>query len=238
MPTPQTWPQQVHICIPAYNASAPLKKLLRDLRTIVPLAKTYVVNDGSTDDTLSICKEAGIHYQTLKKNKGKGFALACGIQECIQTGAQWIITLDSDGQHSLNDLPVFLAAIAQNPPQGILIGARARSLKTMPLARIFSNTVTSYIISRFTGTKILDCQSGYRAYSAAFMKSFTIEYDRFEMETEVILKACRLGFGVGFVPIQTVYAGEKSNIAHIADTFRWVRAVVTTHHNLKRNHVS
>ena len=90
------------------------------------------------------------------------------------------------------------------------------------------------MLSLLTGRPILDSQCGYRAYNAAFLRSIAIRYQRFEAESEVILKAAAGGWGVRFVGIRTLYRGEPSNIAHVADTLRWLRAVVAVWRHLRR----
>jgi hypothetical protein len=96
---------------------------------------------------------------------------------------------------------------------------------TMPVARICSNSLTSGLVSLLTGVRIRDSQCGFRLYRAALLRAITIEYPRFEMETEVILKACRLKFPVQFIDVQTLYCSSQSHISHAKDTLRWIRAV-------------
>jgi hypothetical protein len=92
--------------------------------------------------------------------------------------------------------------------------------------RVLSNRITSRILSWITGTAILDSQCGYRLYSAKFLQSISIRYPRFEMESEVIIKAAHSGFPIIFVDVQTVYLSGRSHISHIVDTVRWIKAVL------------
>jgi hypothetical protein len=97
----------------------------------------------------------------------------------------------------------------------------------MPLARICSNALTSAFLSLLTGQRIRDSQCGYRVYAVEMLRRMSIEYDRFEMESEVILKASRLRFPIRFVRVQTVYSRDiGSHISHVRDTLRWVKAVL------------
>jgi hypothetical protein len=110
---------------------------------------------------------------------------------------------------------------------GLCIGARDMRAGVMPPARILSNRLTSAILTLLTKQRIRDSQCGYRMYSRELVASINIEYDRFQMESEVILKAAAKKFPVRFVPVQTLYLrGGASHISHIADTLRWAAAVL------------
>jgi hypothetical protein len=102
----------------------------------------------------------------------------------------------------------------------------------MPVARIFSNATTSGILSLMTGLKILDSQSGYRAYNTNFLKDLTIVHNHFEMESEVILRAWHSRQDVRFIPVQALYCKAHSHISHVLDTLRWISAVTKLWFNL------
>jgi glycosyltransferase involved in cell wall biosynthesis len=165
-------------------------------------------------------------YRSHSVNQGKGAALVTGFAYLMKKNARWIITMDADGQHAPEDLEKFLSFVDRHQSTGICIGTRLKKIGTMPIARIFSNVVTSKILSLICGAKVLDSQCGYRIYSTDFLKKISIKYSRFEMETEVIIKAVKLGFPVSFVDVRTLYLSGQSHISHLKDTIRWVRAVI------------
>jgi len=139
---------------------------------------------------------------------------------------EWIITMDADGQHSPADIPRFLAESKKIPPPGICIGVRDMRLRSMPPARIISNRLTSLILSLLTGRRVADSQCGYRLYSAEFIKSIQIEYNRFQAESELIQKAAAKHFHISFTGVRTLYLkGGSSHISHLLDTLRWIAAV-------------
>jgi len=221
-----TWPGNTAVLIPAYKASEALAVFLPQLVQQVPASMILVVDDASADTTSAVCAEHGIACLKHEKNQGKGAALQTGFRHLLGQGFRWIISMDADGQHTVDDLPSFLEAARNNPDAGLIIGARSITLKAMPPARIFSNTVTSGILSMMCGQKILDSQCGYRIYSAELLRSIVLSRKRFEMESEVILKACSAGFAIRFVPVQTLYCSKQSHISHIRDMLRWIRAVI------------
>ena len=220
------WPPDVWVLIPAYRSAHLLERLLHDLLQYVPPGRIVVVDDASHDETPGVCAGFGITCLSHDDNRGKGAALATGFGHCIAGGSRWIITMDADGQHSTGDLGKFIAASRESPAPGICIGARSMTPGVMPLDRILSNRITSGILSLFCGIPIIDSQCGFRCYSARLLERISIEYNRFEMESEIIMKAAFLGFPVTFTTIQTVYLNGPSHISHFSDTLRWIAAVV------------
>jgi len=221
------WPQNTYLLIPSYKSAEPLKRFIDTLLTeFVPKKHLFIVDDASKDGTYEMCGSNGIECLRHEKNRGKGKALKTGFTHLItHKKARWILTMDADGQHSPSDINLFLNKAIKYPTTGICIGARNMRPGIMPLARIFSNRLTSIIMTLFTGVRIKDSQCGYRLYSAELINSIDIEYERFEMESEVIMKAAAKKFPVHFVPVQTLYLKGPSHISHLADTLRWVKAV-------------
>jgi glycosyltransferase involved in cell wall biosynthesis len=221
-----SWPKNVYILIPSYKASQSLAALLPLLLQTIPAANIMVVDDASGDDTAKVCQGSAVALIAHQRNQGKGAALRSGFKRIMHT-CDWIITMDADGQHSPQDLPAFLHTLQNNPHAGIIIGRRDLHPRSMPPARILSNRLTSGALSLLCGQPIYDAQCGYRAYATPFLRRINIEFNRFQMESEVILKATSLGYRVCFVAVQTLYFSGGSHIAHVRDTLRWIQAVVT-----------
>lgn len=225
---PTVFSTDIFILIPAYKAAQDLASFLPHLTQAVPVSQILVVLDGSCAESATLCDTYEIPYLTHEKNRGKGAAIKTGFTE-LKDRAQWIITMDADGQHAPEDLPAFLHAIEKaSLKTGIILGARPRTLKTMPPARIFSNSTTSLALSLFTLQWIPDSQCGYRAYNHSVFANTACRYNHFEMESEILLRAAALERKISSVPIQTIYGNENSHISHIKDTLRWMIAVVTT----------
>jgi glycosyltransferase involved in cell wall biosynthesis len=222
------WPSDIYVLVPSYKAVQFLERLLPELLAVVPAAHVCVADDGSHDGTDMVCKKNNVGYVSNLVNKGKGAALVKGFTRLIAVhNARWIITMDADGQHAVSDLPLFVSAIREFPDAGIIIGRRAIVPGKMPLARVFSNALTSRFMSLLTGSRILDSQCGFRAYSARCINAAPCRYFRFEMESEIIMRACAARFSVIFIAVQTLYFSSPSHISHVADTLRWLKAVLT-----------
>jgi Glycosyltransferases involved in cell wall biogenesis len=220
------WPSDTFVLVPSYKSAQSLKVFLPRLLEKAPAPNICIVDDASFDGTDDICKIHEVLYVQHTVNIGKGAALSSGFNLLVgKKHARWVLTMDADGQHSVDDIPFFLVFVKDHPATGICIGRRDLSHKSMPLSRIISNTITSKILSVLTGQKIADSQSGFRIYSAELLKQVHCKYTRFEMESEIILKASFLHFSIGFVKVQTLYFNRISHISHLKDTLRWLKAV-------------
>src|ERR1043166_7640698 len=98
----------VAVVVPAYQAAAAVGAVVAGVRTDLPDATVYVVDDGSTDDTGAAAVAAGAIVLRHQRNRGKGAALASGMARAIGDGAGMLATLDADGQHSPQALPLLL----------------------------------------------------------------------------------------------------------------------------------
>jgi glycosyltransferase involved in cell wall biosynthesis len=232
--TDASWPATTAILIPAYKAAATLDGFLAQLLSRVPAEHVFVVDDGSGDGTPSLSKRHGVTCTCHEVNRGKGRALRTGFELLSNRGYSWVITMDADGQHAIDDLNSFLEATAAHPGCGMIIGSRQMVPGVMPFARILSNRITSGILSLMTGTRVVDSQCGYRAYALPLASDLPLRYDRFETESEVIMRVCAAGAEVLYVPIQTVYSASHSHISHVRDTVRWVRATMSVWRELRK----
>jgi hypothetical protein len=108
-------------------------------------------------------------------------------------------------------------------PSGIIIGSRMRDISTMPAIRKLSNKLTSFIGSSMAHQRIEDSQSGFRLISRDVIRTVNLETSRYEMESELLIKASKAGFKIISVPIKTIYGQEVSKINPLVDTYRFIR---------------
>jgi len=140
--------------------------------------------------------------------------------------------MDGDGQHLPEEIPYF-TRLAKYSNSSILIGNRMLKRKDMPLLRVFTNRFMSWFISSLAGQKIPDTQCGFRLIKKDVLNKINLRTRKYETESEIIIKAARLGFKVESVPIKTIYKGEKSQINPIIDTLRFIRFIATELWNTK-----
>jgi glycosyltransferase involved in cell wall biosynthesis len=213
------------ILIPAYNSERYIDDLFDRLEKMDLLDKALVVNDGSTDGTLKICGSRGVAVLSNKTNKGKGAALKKGFLYMAENNVEFFLTIDSDLQHDVRYIPEFIKRYEETGAD-IIVGNRLGDTTTMPVERVFSNRTTSYIVSLLAGQKIPDSQSGYRLIKTAAVKDLVLTSDRFEMESELLIKAGRKEFKIDSIPISALYEGAHSSISVFRDTYRFIRLVI------------
>ncbi len=201
------------ILIPTYNNAKTLKRVLDSILDYTQ--NIIVVNDGATDNTSEILKNYPQLIQLhLPKNKGKGNALKLGFAEALKLGYNFAITMDSDGQHYPEDIPVFLDALESGETKNaIYIGARNMSQEDVPGKSSFGNKFSNFWFKFETGKSLTDTQCGYRLYPLKEINKLKLLTPKFEFEIEVIVKASWNGTLVENVPIKISY-DEKERVSH------------------------
>ncbi len=210
--------------IPAYNAGRHLSAVIDRVAAYVPRHRIVVVDDGSKDDTRAVAKESGVVVVVHPVNQGKGAAIRSGIARAQELGVPFGIMLDADGQHSPDEIPAFMARQKETNAD-VVVGNRLVNPENMPWLRKATNYVTSGVVSLLAGCRVEDSQNGYRLIRLDLFKKFPLTTSRYEIESEMIIRAGRAGGKFASVPIKTIYAGEASFINPWVDTLRFLRMV-------------
>ncbi|UWX56673.1 DUF2062 domain-containing protein [Maribacter litopenaei] len=207
--------QQWRCCvlIPTYNNEKSLARVLRDVLKYT--SNVVVVNDGATDSTPKILEGfSEVHQIHLKKNQGKGKALKTGFTEALHKGYEYAITMDSDGQHFAEDIPVFLDALEKETTKNVIyIGARNMTQADVPGKSSFGNKFSNFRFWFETGTWLQDTQCGYRLYPLKEIEKLSLYTPKFEFEIEVIVKASWHGTLVKNVPVKILYE-DADRVSH------------------------
>ena len=206
--------------IPAYNEAQRIGDVVTKTCRYLPV---LVVDDGSKDETAGVARMSGAEVLVQTPNQGKGAALLNGFRYVLEQGYDAVITLDADGQHDPEEIPLFVAEFEKGAD--LVIGQR--DFRQMPFPRNFSNAFGTWLFSRALGQNCPDNQSGYRLHSRRMIEaSLTSSETNFEFEVEIIARCVIQGYKLAWVPIKTIYAGEHSHIKplrHIRHFFRIVR---------------
>lgn len=210
------------VLIPCYNEAVKIGEVVKTVLSYVK--DVVVVDDGSTDGTGALAREAGAAVIRHDGNKGKGEALRTGFGY-IKENKDWdcVIIMDGDGQHDWNDIPRFVETDAS-----IVIGDRITGTMPfvdMPIVRWLTNRFTSYVISKITGQRIPDSQCGYRLIRTSVLRDLELITSGFDTESEILIKSARLGYRIVSLPIKSIYHGEVSYINPLRDTIRFVRLI-------------
>ena len=200
------------VIVPTYNNRGTIADVIASLKEYS--SDIMIVNDGSTDDTLEILNAIeGIQIQSYPVNKGKGYALKYGLGKAYEQGFRYAITIDADGQHFADDLPVFIKRI-EEVPDSLLIGARNLTADNMPGKNTFANRFSNFWYKVETGQELSDTQSGYRLYPLDKIQNIHFFTSRYEFEVEIIVRAAWRGVNVENVPIKVYYPPVEERVSH------------------------
>lgn len=239
MLSPEQCAQQLHqkrclVVVPTYNNGTTLKTVLDSILPYTTyklgeqhaLQQLLVVNDGSTDDTATILKDyPNLLQLSYEHNAGKGIAMRRAFDYAIEKGFDYVITLDSDGQHFAHDIPTFVAAISEHP-NAIIIGSRNMGQENVPTKSSFGNKFSSFWLWVETGIKLQDTQSGFRLYPVQDLQSLSFVTRRYEFEVEVLVRAAWEGIDLLCLPIEVYYPPAKERISHFRPFWDFFRISV------------
>ncbi len=215
------------VVIPSYNEARTIGGIVRD---IVKMGMSVlVVDDGSVDSTERAALDNGAMVLRNRHNLGKGLSIREGIKYVLaKTNFEWMITMDADGQHHTEDIPVLMKA-AEEDDVDIVIGNRMLETKTMPSLRYWTNRFTSWVVSQICRQDIPDTQCGYRLFRVSTLKNMELISEKFDIESEMLIEAAEKRFKMKAVPIQTIYGREVSAIKPIRDTIKFFTLVLRYH---------
>ena len=200
------------VIIPTYNNVGTIATVIADVKKYA--SDIIVVNDGCTDNTAEILSSIeGIKVIDYAKNRGKGYALRLGLKRAYEWGYEYAITIDADGQHYADDIPVFIDRIEEEP-NSLLVGARNLAADNMPSKNTFANKFSNFWYRVETGKRLTDTQSGYRLYPLKPLHNIRLITRRYEFEVEIIVRAAWRGVNVENVPIKVYYPPVEERVSH------------------------
>lgn len=175
---------QVLIVMPAFNESEAIAGVIDEVRSCLPGASILVVNDGSSDATATIAREAGATVADLPHNLGVGGAVRCGFRYALQQGFRVAVQLDSDGQHDPRSIPALLALLRGEDSMDVdggadlVIGARFAGVGNYEVRgpRKWAMRFLSTLLSRTAKTRLTDTTSGFKAHGPRAMAVFAADY--------------------------------------------------------------
>ena len=213
------------VIIPALDAERTIGAVVRDCKAIN--GDVLVIDDGSSDRTADVAREAGAEVISHPVNRGKGAALKTAFAYALEHGFDAVVTLDADGQHLPREIPKFFAA-REETGADLIIGGRAHLFGQMLPRRRFANRFSARCIAFASKTNVTDSQSGFRLYSTQLLRAIRLRTDGFEMESEVIVHAGRRGFKILLIPIDLGFVDGQSTSHYkpLMDTIRIAWTVI------------
>jgi glycosyltransferase involved in cell wall biosynthesis len=209
--------KDISIVIPAKNEEQGLAKVLPVLRATYPEAEIIVVNDGSTDNTVQVCEEAGVQVVSHPYSKGNGAAIKSGARAA---SGEYIVFMDGDGQHDPADIERLLYKMEEG--YDLVVGARSGLSSQASIARWSANSLYNKLASWMVNRDIPDLTSGLRCVNRQKFLSFLyLLPNGFSYPTTSTMAFFRAGYSVGFVPITVAKRLGKSHINVLRDGVRF-----------------
>lgn len=205
--------RHIKVCavIPTYNNAGTLRDVIA--RTLEYVDWVIVVNDGSTDATSRQLDniDSRVTVISYETNRGKGHALQTGLDYARDNGFTHAVTLDADGQHYPEDIPVMLDAL-HAAPEAIILGNRGMTHDNMNSQSTFANRFSNFWFAVQTFCRPGDTQTGFRVYPLNPRRRFFTS--RYEAELAVLVHARWNGTPVLSVPVRVYYPPKEERVSH------------------------
>ena len=188
---------EVSIIIPAYNEAQSIGDVIKKIKMLYPDFEVIVVNDGSTDDTAAVAKDAGALVYSHPYNIGNGAAIKSGIRFA---SGKILVFMDGDGQHDPHDIEKLLQYF---PEFDMVVGARPKG-RQATWGRALGNRIYNWLASYVAKFPIKDLTSGFRAVKSDIAHNFLyLLPNTYSYPTTLTLGALRSGRSVKYIAINT-----------------------------------
>ena len=192
--------------IPCHNEEKTLPMTIKDIPAKIEgidKIDILIINDGSTDSTVSIAKKLGVeHVLNIPSRRGLAYAFSMGLNKALELGADIIVNTDGDNQYKGSDIPRLVAPIIEKKAD-IVIGCRdIAAIKHFSLFKKMLQRAGSYIVRHFSSTDVPDTTSGFRAYSRDAAMRINI-FSTYTYTLETIIQAGKMGMPIIHINIET-----------------------------------
>lgn len=194
---------KIAVLIPAYNEEKTIGSVIKAIpRDIADDVKVIVIDDGSTDNTVTVAKESGADKVVSHNvNRGVGVAFQTGIEAALKTNADIFVNIDADGQFNPEDIAKLVEPIIQDKADMVTCTRFLVKewIPDMPRIKRFGNSIFTHFINFLTGQKFTDTQCGFRAYSREAALRMIL-MGKFTYTQEVFLELIEKGMRIKEVP--------------------------------------
>ncbi len=217
--------ERICVIVPTYNNEKTIVDVLQRIQAYTH--NIIVVNDGSTPETMAAIRTLTelpdiVDYAP---NRGKGYALIQGFRRALELGYCYAVTIDSDGQHFPEDIPVIIDCHSANK-DALVVGSRNLTADNMPSKNTFANKFSNFWFRLQTGIPLEDTQSGFRLYPLEAINLRWPITPRYEAELELLVFSAWRGVPVVSVPVRVYYPPEGERVSHFRPFWDFFRITV------------
>lgn len=216
------------VIIPAYNEENTIVAQVEDVRAKAPDYDIVVINDGSEDSTLDLCRKNHIFCMDLPVNLGIGGAVQTGYRYAAEHGYEIAVQIDGDGQHDPAELPLLYETLVREGAD-MVIGSRfieKRGDQSTPFRRI-GIRFFSALIRLLTGTAVTDPTSGFRMVNSTLIAEFASDYPQDYPEPESLVRVLKKGFRVAQAPVEMrARQGGRSSIRLCSSCYYMIKVTI------------
>jgi glycosyltransferase involved in cell wall biosynthesis len=223
--------KKLAVLIPCYNEEPSIKKVIYDIRSLLPEAAVYVFDNNSSDQTAGIARECGA-VVIKEQRQGKGFVVQSMFR---QIDADIYLMVDGDDTYDLSAAREMIAMV-ESDEADMVVGNRLKdySEKSFRPLHTFGNKLVRYMVNRFFRAGLRDIMSGLRVMNRDFVRNINIIASGFEVETEMTIKALKYNFRIKEVDIR--YGERPEGSVSKLDTFSDGVLVLKTIFMIVRNY--
>lgn len=197
--------------VPFYNNSKTVGNVISSLQQAG--YKVIAVNDGSDDgESLEAASHsAPFHLVSYSRNRGKGYAIRKGFQKARELGFRFALVFDADGQHTLSGAQAMIARLREMPSdrKDMCVVVGSRCTRGADSGGRFANNFSNFWLTVQTGGKVGDTQSGMRIYPLEKVCGMSFMGNRYEFETEVLVRLAWKGLEIVEVPVDVLYPQDR-----------------------------
>lgn len=216
--------QRIAVIVPCLNEQAAIATVVRDFRAALPTAEVYVYDNGSTDDTIRVAREAGAIVRS-EPLKGKGNVVR---RMFADVNADVYVLVDGDDTYDASKAGELVERLLRDQLDMVNGSRVEKAIEAYRPGHRLGNAVLTGMVAFIFGDRLKDLLSGYRVLSRRFVKSFPALSAGFETETEITVHALELCMPIAEVetPYKERPAGSVSKLRTFRDGFRILKTII------------
>jgi glycosyltransferase involved in cell wall biosynthesis len=231
---------KLSILIPAYNEEQTIAKVIDEIPTEIKSidnVEIIVVDDGSTDKTAKVAREHGAIVFSFPQNRGLAKAISFGFLKGIERNGDILVILDADNQYDSKEIPMLVKPVLEGKADIVIGNRQVSTLEHMPVQKRIGNQLVSKALSGVIGEKIIDAQTGLRAFSKDALARLHI-FSGYTYTQETLMQAKFKGLKILEIPVSFRKRHDDSRLisnifTYAARTFSLIASTIVFYRTFK-----